>query len=198
MLTAIGSALIVDDPPAPVDALVVSMAALRPSALEAARLHRDGIGRRIVIARWQPEALDDEMRRLGVPWLPPHELAAAMLVQSGVPSTAIELLDDSVDGLNTEIAAVAAWVRRTQPESLLYLTARSHTRRASWMLHRLLAADVRFLVHAPARDAFRPDGWWRSRTGSREVTMEYLRWVNTFALGDLWRREPASVPEPFD
>ncbi|MCC6765476.1 MAG: YdcF family protein [Deltaproteobacteria bacterium] len=179
-----------------VDAMVVSMATLRAAALEAARLHHDGISGRIVIARWRPEPLDEEMRRLAVPWLPPHELAAAMLEKSGVPAAAVELLDDSVDGLNTEIAAVAAWARRERPASLLYLTSRSHSRRASWLLRRLLPDGTRLLVHAPALDGFRPDAWWRSRTESREVAMEYLRWMNTFGLRDFWRRQPPDVPEP--
>jgi uncharacterized SAM-binding protein YcdF (DUF218 family) len=198
LLGTIGATLMVDDPPVPVDVMVVSMAALRTATLEAARFYRDGISRRIVIARWQPEPLDDEMRRLAVPWLPPHDLAAAMLQKSGVPPDAIELLDATVDGLNTEIAAVGAWARRTRPASLLYLTARSHSRRAWWLLRRVLPADTKLLVHAPAEDAFRPDTWWRSRTGSRELAMEYLRWLNTFGFHDLWHGDPPSVPEPFD
>lgn len=198
MLGTIGAGLTVDDAPAPAAVLVVSMAALRLAALEAARLYHDGITRRIVIARWQAEPLDDGMRRLAVPWLPPHELAAAILEKSGVPHEAVQLLDASVDGLNTEIAAVSAWARRERPASLLYVTARSHTRRAAWLLRRSLPADTRLLVHASPRDGFRPDAWWQSRTGSREVAMEYLRWLNTFGLHDLWHGEPPRVPEPMD
>jgi hypothetical protein len=54
-------------------------------------------------------------------------------------------------------------------------------------------------VRSPAIDPFRPDAWWHSRSGSREVAMEYLRWANTFGLRDFWgRSSPPSVPENGD
>lgn len=198
ILAPVGTALTVDDAPVPVDVIAVSLAAVRADALEAAKLHRDGIARRIVLARWQTEPLDEEMRRLGVPWLPPHELASALLVKSGVPPGDVQTLDATIDGLNTEISAIAAWARATRPASLMYVTARSHSRRASWLLRRLLPPDTRLLVHPPALDPFRPDHWWQSRGTSREVAMEYLRWANTFGLRDFWHAEPPSVPEPND
>lgn len=186
VLGAVGGALTVDDPIAPVDVMVVSLAAIRADALEVARLHHEGVAPRIVLCRWRDEPLDDEMRRLQVPSLPPHELAAAILHRSGVPANAVEVLDSAVDGLNTEIAAVAGYARKARPASLLYVTARSHTRRAHWLLQRLLPPETELRVRSPTRDPFDPTAWWHSRDGSREVAMEYLRWANTFGLRDLW------------
>jgi uncharacterized SAM-binding protein YcdF (DUF218 family) len=133
-----------------------------------------------------------------VPWVPPHELAVAVLTKSGVPAESIRVLDDTVDGLNTEVAAIGRFARADRPASLLYVTARSHSRRARWLLRRLMPEDTTLIVHASADDQFQPDAWWHSRTGSREVAMEYLRWANTFGLRDLWRPEPPSVPEAAD
>jgi hypothetical protein len=45
------------------DVVVSSVASARADALEAARLHREGVARRVVLARWQPEPLDEEMRK---------------------------------------------------------------------------------------------------------------------------------------
>lgn len=190
ILTAVGAALIVEDPVAPVDVVVVSLAAARADAFEAADLYRAGVAPRIVLCRWQREPLDEELERLGVPWLPVHELAAAILRQRGVPTTAIQMLDTPIDGLNSEIAAVAELVHATRPASLLYVTAPSHTRRARWLLRRLLPEGTVLRVRGAVRDGFSPDGWWRSRDHSREVAMEYLRWANTFGLRDLWRSSP--------
>ena len=199
VLTAVGTSLTVDDPLTPVAVMVSSVAATRADTLEVAKLYRDGIAKRIVLARWQKEPLDDEVLRLGVPWLPPSDLAVAMLERSGVPSDAIEVLAGPVDGLNTEIAVIAEYARKTKPASLLYVTARTHTRRARWLLRRLLPAETTLLVRSPAIDPFRPDAWWHSRTGSREVAMEYLRWANSFGLRDLWSRgAPPPVPESGD
>jgi uncharacterized SAM-binding protein YcdF (DUF218 family) len=199
VLTAIGTTLTVDDPPARADVTVVSLATARADALEVAALHRDGFSPRIVLARWQEEPLDDEMRRLGAPWVPPHELAVAVLEKSGVPADAIQVLDDAVDGLNTEVSAIARFARTARPASLLYVTARTHGRRAFWLLRRLVPEGTTVLVRAPALDPFRPEEWWHSRARSREVAMEYLRWANTFGLHDFWRTtEPPTVGEPGD
>ncbi len=197
-LTAVGGALTVEDPLQPVEVVVASLAAARADTLEVAKLYRDGIARRVVVARWQTETLDDEMRRLDVPWLPVTELAVAMLEKSGVPKAAIHVLPDPIDGLNTEVASVAAFVRRESPKSLLFVTARSHTRRARWLLERQLPADLALSVRAPAIDGFDPRAWWHSREAGREVAMEYLRWANTFGLHDLWGAPPPPVAERAD
>jgi uncharacterized SAM-binding protein YcdF (DUF218 family) len=195
LLSGVGTALVVDDPLAPVEVIVASIAAARADILEVARLYHEGIAPRVVLARWQKEPLDDEMRRLDVPWLPITDLAVAMLERSGVPSNAIQVLAGPIDGLNTEIVTVAEFAHQEKPTSLLFVTARSHTRRARWLLERLLPEGTTLLVRSPRSDLFRADAWWHSRSSSREVTMEYLRWANTFGLRDFWRKTPPSVPE---
>lgn len=190
VLATLGSALVVDDGSAPVAVMVVSLAAPRPGALEVAKLYREGVAPRIVLCRWRDDPLDAEIRRLGVRWLPPHELVAAILRGSGVPASAIEVLDEAIDGLNSEITAIAAFAHAERPASLLYVTSRSHTRRARWLLERLVPEGTVVRVRGPELDAFRAESWWRSRDASREVAMEYLRWANTFGLRDLWQVTP--------
>jgi uncharacterized SAM-binding protein YcdF (DUF218 family) len=195
LLSSIGTSLVVDDPLAPVEVIVASIAAARADVLEVASLYHEGIAPRVVVARWQKEPLDDEMRRLDVPWLPITDLAVALLEHSGVPSNAIQVLAGPIDGLNTEIVTVAEFAHQEKPTSLLFVTARSHTRRARWLLERLLPEGTTLLVRSSRSDPFQADAWWRSRNGSREVAMEYLRWANTFGLHDFWHKIPPSVPE---
>ena len=196
-LAAIADPLTVEDPVAPVDLIVVSMASGRADALEAAELYRAGVSRRFLLPYWQPEPLDLEIRRLGVPYLPITELAQAILERSGVPHEAITVAQQPIDGLNAEIAAIGDALRGEPPASLLYITARSHTRRARWLLARVLPATTTIRVRAPRRDGFDPHAWWRVRGSGREVAMEYLRWINTFALHDFWRGGvPAVAEEP--
>lgn len=198
-LTAVGAFLTIDDPLAPVEMIVLSLASGRADAIEVARLYHQGISRRIVLARWQKDGLDDDMRRLGIPWPAPHELATMMLERSGVPSESIEVLEGPIDGLNTEVTTIAAFARETHPASLLYVTARTHTHRAQLLLRRLLPPATELRVRSPDFDDFEPANWWHTRGGTREVAMEYLRWANTFGLRDLWRHaSPPSVPEPID
>ena len=194
-LAAIADPLTVEDPIGPVDLIVVSMAAGRADALEAADLYRAGVSRRLLLPYWQPEPLDLDVQRLGVPFLPITELAQAILERSGVPHEAIEIAPHPIDGLNAEIASVGDALRGRAPASLLFITARSHTRRARWLLERVLPPATTIRVRGPRRDSFDPDAWWHARGSGREVAMEYLRWVNTFALHDLWRGSVPAVPE---
>lgn len=127
------------------------------------------------------------MQRLGVPWLLPTDVAVAILERSGVPRDAIAVMDDPVDGLNAEMAAIGRHFTAHPTGSLLLVTARSHTRRARWLLTRVLPAGTRIAVRASRQDPFDPTAWWQTRSGGREVAMEYLRWLNTFLLRDRWR-----------
>lgn len=194
-LPAVADPLTVEDAIAPVDVIVVSMAAARADAFEAAALYQAGVSRRFLLPYWQLEPLDVELQRMSVPYLPVTALAQAILEHSGVPSDAIEVLDEPIDGLNAEIASIGRALRQRAPRSLLYVTARSHTRRARWLLHRVLPPETAISVRGPRRDPFDPRAWWQTRGSGREVAMEYLRWINTFVLGDFWHGSVPSVPE---
>ena len=171
----------------PSDVIVVSVAAGRADALEAAELYRAGISRHLVLPLWHTEPLDLEVQRLGISWLLPTDVAVAILERSGVPREAIEVLDEPVDGLNAEIAAIGRHFTAHPTSSLLLVTARSHTRRARWLLTGVVPPWTQVAVRASRRDPFDPTAWWHTRSGGREVAMEYLRWVNTFLLRDRWR-----------
>jgi uncharacterized SAM-binding protein YcdF (DUF218 family) len=186
ILTAVGRILIAEDALRRAEMIVVSNADPAADALEAARLYRQGLSAAIVLPRWISEPLDGELRRLHVPHLRTTELALAVLEQSGVPRRAVHLLSTPVDGTLAEIAEVAAFVRAAQPHSVLFITARSHTARARWLLRRDLPAQIQVIVRSPQSDLFAADTWWQTREYSREVAMEYLRWVNTFVLHDPW------------
>jgi uncharacterized SAM-binding protein YcdF (DUF218 family) len=199
LLRAVGHALVAEDPVAPVDVVAVSHANVRASALEAAALYRDGVARRFVVAEWERDDLKAMLDELGVPHPASHELAVAILAKSGVPRDAITVLPGGVDGTNPEITAVVRFAQRERPASLLYVTSRSHTARAAERLRRE-APGTRILVRASRWDDFDPDRWWHRRGSTREVWTEYLRWFNSYVLGDRWRArtarpEPAAAPQ---
>jgi len=185
-LESVGALLVHEDPLGPVEMMVVSNADPPADALEAAQLYHAGISRTIVVPLWISEPTDEALERLQVPHLRTTKLAKAVLTRSHVPPTAIETLSTPVDGTLAEVAEVAALARRRQPQSLLYITPRSHTARAFWVLHRELPAQIRISVRSPRLDAFPVNAWWYTRDYSREVAMEYLRWINTLILQDPW------------
>lgn len=190
LLFAAGDLLVREDPVEPVDAIVVSVASPAADALEAVRLYRQGIAPQVVLCTFASGPVDDEIRRLGVPRARPSELAKMILERSGVPSAAIVVLPDRVDGTNTEVAAVAAFARRHRLASLLLIVPRSHTARARWLLRQAAPRQTRIVVRGPRNDRFTPDAWWRHRGQSREALAEYLRWANTLLLRDRWSASP--------
>jgi uncharacterized SAM-binding protein YcdF (DUF218 family) len=184
-LRILGSALVAEGPLASADVVVVSNASPVADAFEAATLYRTGYAQAIVIPRFTREHRVDDLHRLGIPYLPQTELMEAVLERSGVPSAAIRTLPARVDGTESEVAAVAAFVTQQQPRSVLFVTARSHTARSAWLLRRTLPRGTEIIVRSPSDDLFDPGSWWQSRGQTRELLVEYLRWGNTL-LGDLW------------
>ncbi len=186
VLTRVGSALVSEDDAGTADVVVISNACTRECALDAAHAWRDGQAGRFVVARWVVNPADREIRALGVPLPDAVDVARGVLEKSGVPPERIEILEDGVDGTNPEIAAVARWATRQRPGTILFMTARTHTARARWLLRRSLPADSRPLVRGPRSDRFVAGTWWHDRNLAREVAGEYLRWANSLLLGDAW------------
>lgn len=196
ILRAIGGALVAEDALAPVDVIAVSHANVRGTALEAAALLREGIGRRVVVAEGRRDETDRHLAEIGVVVPAPQDVAIEILVKSGVPREKITVLPGGVDGTNAEITVLVRLANREKTQSMLYVTSRSHTARAAWRLRRE-APGTRMLVRAPRTDDFDVDAWWHRRGSTREVMTEYLRSLNSYVLGDRWRaRKPSGAGDP--
>ena len=192
ILAEAGSLLCDEDQLVPAEVIVVSSTIGRAGAMEASLLYRQRLSARIVMADWMHDPLAGTIRDLGIPYLDVTELSQAILERSGVPVSAVTVLPQQVDGTESEGAAIAAFVNRHHPGSLLVITARTHTARTKLLLRRKLPHDIRVSVRSSRFDAFSADSWWRARDQTREVLVEYLRWVNTLLLPNLWP-PPASV-----
>ena len=188
LLVETGRLLVAEDPLESVQVIVASNAITAASALEAGRLLRAGIASQVVLTTWVAQPIREEVRRLGIPYPEPTELARTILERSGVPADAIEVLPQPIDGTASEIALVADFARRRHLEGLMYITTRSHTGRAHWQLRRELPPQTRLIVRSPRTDGFDAESWWHSREHSREVLEQYLHWANVWLLGDVWNR----------
>jgi uncharacterized SAM-binding protein YcdF (DUF218 family) len=189
VLATAGRLLVAEDAVEPVEMIIVSDADMLGGTLEAAHLYQDGVSTRIVLPELASDSVAEEIRRLGGSGWSPTDYAAWLLERSGVPKSTIQILPGVVDGTDSEIVAVAAFAREQEPSSVLYITARTHTARTRRLLRSQLPPGTRLLVRSPRTDDFAVDSWWHSREQSRYVVMEYLRWVNSFVLGDLWAKQ---------
>lgn len=189
-LRGLGGFLVTEDQLVSGSLAVLSNASVRGGALEAVRLFHDGMVSQVLVPEEPHDPLNDELRRIGVPALGATELMLSILEHGNVPARAIVVLPGGADGTGAEVALVATFVRQHRPQRLLFITARSHTARAAWLLRRALPDDVQVAVHSPPADTFDPAAWWRHPDQSREVVTEYLHWANVLLRPDLWGQGP--------
>lgn len=193
LLEGVGDLLVSEDAVEPSEWLVLSGASAGAASLEGVQLYRDRIAPRILVVAWRKSPIQERVESLGVPQFTPSELIERVLTNGGVPAATVSVVPGSVDGTESEIRAVADFARRQGVRSLLYVTSRTHTARARYLLGGRLGQHTRVLVRASRFDAFTSTDWWHDRDQTRDVLGEYLRWVNSFLLADLWRR-PSALP----
>jgi len=192
ILVGAGRLLVAEDPLAPVDAIVISSANWDGGALEAAQLFHAGFGAEILLMAEPDDPVDVAIRQLGIVRPRSIDMAEAILERSGVPADVIQVIPIAVDGTDMEVAALSSFVQQQHVPRVLFITARTHTRRARWLLRRKLPPATRAIVRSSRLDSFPPAAWWLTRGYSREVAMEYLRWLNTMMLHDLWSESSAT------
>jgi uncharacterized SAM-binding protein YcdF (DUF218 family) len=180
---------------APERADVVVVLGDRPvlGAAEAAPLVLAGTARRVLLFAGPASQEATVLARAGLAQPSPHALAVEVLRRRGVPADAIAVVPIRATGTNTETAALARWAESQRARRLIVITYRSHTRRVGALLRGRLGPEARVIMRAASWDPFRPDRWWHDRASARELALEGLRWVNSFALGDLWG-EPEAGP----
>lgn len=191
LLAAAGRALVREDADRQAELTFVAFAGGRGAVLEAARLWHEGRTAWVVVASWPSPPVDGAIRALGIPLLEPTELTRRILDRAGVPADRVEILPAEVAGTIDEAKLLAEHVRLRRVSSVRYLTARSHTSRARWLLLRSLPREVKLIAGSSREDRFSADAWWTDRASAREVAMEYLRWLNVLVLRDPW---PAHAP----
>jgi uncharacterized SAM-binding protein YcdF (DUF218 family) len=194
LLPRIGAFLVEADPPAKADAIVVLAGSYPDRILQAVTLYKQGLAPRILICREPETAGFRRVTELGVTIPRGFDLNRMVAEQLGVPADAIEVLARSGDSTYGEAQVVLAEVMRRGYTSILLVTSKYHTRRAA-AIYRFLAGGRVTIIAQPAEyDDFKSEHWWRDRTSSRRLVIEYIKWLN-FMLVDRWRLSPAT-PTP--
>ncbi len=197
LLTAIGRYLVVEDPPTPADVIAVPSGSFPDRILEAVALYKAGLAPRILICRERENAAYKRLRVLGVAVPRGFELNREVALQLGVPAQALVVVDQPPGSTFSEARVVLEYARRHGYGSILLVTSKYHTRRASRIYRHLAGGSERIVVRAARDDAFRADAWWRNRAWTRRVVIEYEK-LAVFLLLDRWRTEPlpAASAEP--
>jgi len=176
VLRAAGWALVVNEPIAPADVIVVSLASGGAGAIEAADLMQDGIATRIAVFTDPPSGEDHEFIRRGLPYEDASARQIRQLRWLGVTNvTQIPMTDRGTEG---EGRALRSWCDQHQFRSIVFVAARDHSRRWRRVLNRVMKGHPTRVMVQPARySPFDPDRWWETRDGVRTGIVELQKLV---------------------
>jgi hypothetical protein len=176
VLRAAGAALVVDEPVAPADIIVIALDSGGAGALQAADLVQSGIATRVAVFADPPSGEDLEFIRRGLPY---EDLAARQIRQlKWLGVTDVVQIPINEAGSEDEGQVLAPWCDQHEVRSIVFVAARDHSRR----IRRLLSRDIKGLrtrvtVQAERYSSFNPDRWWETRTGIRTEIVELEKLV---------------------
>jgi uncharacterized SAM-binding protein YcdF (DUF218 family) len=179
----VGSYLYAEDPLQRADAICVLAGTRMERPLEAADLYLQGWARHIVLTEETPDSGIVTLERRGFDFPSNAEIARDIMVRLGVPSTAIEILQEIHDSTAHEanslrrIAVARGWKR------IIVVTSKFHTRRGGFAIRRELKGSGTDVIMRGSRyDSADPVHWWRTRAGVRNAINETQK-LAAYALG---------------
>lgn len=176
VLRAAGWALIVNEPVAPADIIVVSLDSGGAGALEAADLVQSGIAKRVAVFADPPSGEDYEFIRRGLPYEDASARQVRQLRRLGV--TDVIQIPRTEVGTEGEGEALPQWCDQHQFRSIVFVGARDHSRRLRRVLDRAMKGHpTRIIIRSPRYSSFDPDRWWKTREGVRTEIIELEKLV---------------------
>jgi hypothetical protein len=184
VLRAAGWALVINEPVAPADIIVVSLDSGGAGALEAADLVRSGIATRVAVFTDPPSGEDHEFIRRGLPYEDASARQIRQLRWLGV--TDIMQIPGIEVGTEGEGQVLPPWCDQHRFGSIVFVAARDHSRRLRRVLNRIMKGhSTRITVQSARYSKFDPDRWWETRDGIRTEIVEFQKLLLEVALHPL-------------
>ena len=180
VLRAAGWALVVNEPVAPADIIVLSLDSDGAGTLEAADLVQSGISKRVAVFIDTAGAAGHEFIRRGLPF----EDAAAREFRELTSLGVTDVVQISrVDGTESEGRVLPTWCDEHQLRSIVVVATKDHSRRLRRVLDRAMKGHPTRIMVQPARySSFDPDRWWETRGGVRTEIVELQKLLLDLAL----------------
>ncbi len=173
-LRLIGRALVVEDPIAKADAIVVVAGGTPSREDAAAALFREGLAPDVVLSN---PLTPDRVRQLitmGARRLDYQGESRLVLEQRGVPAQAIVALPQPVKTTEAELKVVGELARSRGWRRVILVTSPQHSRRVKLVWSRQAPADIQSIVRIAQDDDSLDGDWWRQRRAAEAVLHEYL------------------------
>jgi uncharacterized SAM-binding protein YcdF (DUF218 family) len=158
-----GNFWVVDDGPAASDAIVI----LGDDNYEADRANRAA---EVLKQGWAPRIIASG--RYLRPYASIAQLEQQDLLQRGVPASAIVLLQHRAEDTREEGEEIGQFISSHGWKRILVVTSNYHTRRARYILARVLPAGTVLRVLSAPDVEYDPDDWWQTRLGIKRFFHE--------------------------
>src|ERR1700730_387169 len=181
VLRAAGWALVVNEPVASADIIVLSLDSGGAGALEAADLVQSGISKRVAVFMDPPSGEDHEFIRRGLP----YEDAGARQIRQLRWLGVTDVMQIPRTDIGTEGATLVLplWCEQHQFRSIVFVVSRDHSRRLRRVLDRVMSGRLTHVTVQPSRySSFDPDRWWETRGGVRTEIIELQKLLLDFVL----------------
>src|SRR6202045_926789 len=180
VLRAAGWALVVNEPAASADIIVLSLDSGGAGVLEAADLVQSGISKRVAVFMDPPNGEDREFIRRGLPY---EDEAARQIRQLRSLGVTDVVQISRVDGTEGEGRALPPWCDEQQLRSIVVVATKDHSRRLRRVLDRVMRGHPTRVTVQPSRySSFDPDRWWETRGGVRTEIIELQKLLLDFVL----------------
>ncbi len=182
LMRVAGNFWVVDDGPAASDAIVI----LGDDNYEGDRANRAAD---VLREGWAPRIIASG--RYLRPYASIAQLEQQDLEQRGVPASAIVLLQHRATNTREEAEAIGQFISSHGWKRVLVVTSNYHTRRARYILSRVLPAGTELRMLS-ARDVnYDPDSWWQTRRGTKIFFHESVGMI--VAMWELRHQDPRTV-----
>ncbi len=179
LFKAIGRYLVTEDPLRKADAIAVLAGDGGVArTLEGIRLYQDGYAPGIILTHQVLPKGYEALPRLGIRVPEERDIQLMLLKAMRVPRAAVLLVPQRAYSTESEMIYLSRFLDQHRIRSVILVTNRSHSTRASKILARVSHGRIAVVSRPTRYDTFDPEGWWHSRGDAKEVLAEYEKLVN--------------------
>ena len=173
LLAGIGKWWVVDGPVSKADAIMVLGGGFPRRPIEAARLYRVGLAPKVLYSDVNINQFAQSGRDK-----PEPALTREVLIEQGVPESAVESIGHGVNNTYEESLAVRDWLRQTGARSVILTTDEFHTRRARWVFGKVLGpTGAQLQVKPIVTERFTTTNWWWEKKGVVSFQTEFVKYL---------------------